>query len=139
MSKASAQRPSAIFHVIYGFELPATKRLNLSVVCLNLLDSEDKILREFNDLELLMMNIQLGFSAVYWIVVVFVLVKSDKVGGNKEVAENLFLSMLLYVALWNIFMPEEIMDKVISGLFFLAFGICRLAKELAKKNNIQEE
>lgn len=33
MSKAPAQRPSAIYLLIDGFELPAAKRFFLSAVC----------------------------------------------------------------------------------------------------------
>jgi hypothetical protein len=131
MSKASAQKPSAIFHVIYGFELPATKRLILSVVCLISLIERGLNMNEFSERDMVM----LYSGAFYWVVMLFVLVWSYKKGGAREVFENLFLGLLLYFALLQVWLPPvDFEEKVVSALFFIAFGLCRIAKKIANKS-----
>jgi len=86
---------------------------------------------ELNEMD----TVLLYSASLYWIVMVFVLIRSYKIGKFREVFENLFLGLLLYTGIYQIWWPPiEFEDKVVSGVFFIAFGLCRLAKSIAQND-----
>lgn len=51
-----------------------------------------------------------------------------------EMMENLFLWGLLWLALMNLIIPPiDVDDEIQSAVLFIAFGVCRIAKHIAKK------
>ena len=57
-----------------------------------------------------------------------------KKGGIKELAENLLLSFLLFFAAIMLgTYPVTESDEITAGLLFVAFGVCRIAKNMANK------
>jgi hypothetical protein len=58
-------------------------------------------------------------------------------GANRaisEMMENLFLWGLLWLAFMNLIIPPiDVDDEIQAAVLFIAFGICRIAKHIAKK------
>lgn len=53
----------------------------------------------------------------------------------KEIFENLFLCFLLICGFAQILLvPVDNDDEITGAIFFIAFGICRFAKVMAKKS-----
>lgn len=51
----------------------------------------------------------------------------------KELMENLFLWFLLSFGFWNLSIsPVDADDEISAGIVFIAFGICRIAKHMAR-------
>ena len=69
------------------------------------------------------------------IALVVTIVYSVRSGGIKEVVENLFLWLLLFFGILQISLyPVDAGEEMTGGIFFLAFGLCRIAKNMAKKD-----
>lgn len=63
------------------------------------------------------------------------IIKGFKEGGIKEVFENLFLFFLLFAGFSFITTPPvENIDELTAAAFFATFGVCRIAKSIAKQN-----
>lgn len=63
---------------------------------------------------------------------VITIIYSFKKGGIREVLENTFLGLLLFAGVTFIAThPVVGDDEIVGGLFFIAFGLCRIAKNLA--------
>lgn len=77
----------------------------------------------------------------YWALVslsalVATVVYSYKKGGFKEIVENLLLWFLLSIGCFKVSVPPvSPNDEIVGGLFFLAFGFCRIAKHFSIKSN----
>lgn len=66
---------------------------------------------------------------------VITIIYSFKKGGIKEVIENTFLWFLLFFGLSQVSSyPVDSDDEMTAGVFFLAFGLCRMAKHMAKRS-----
>lgn len=70
----------------------------------------------------------------FFISLIFVIIYSAKKGGIREIIENLLLWFLLFsgLSLVNTY-PVDFEDRMSGGVFFLAFGLCRIAKHMARK------
>ncbi len=69
------------------------------------------------------------------IALIVTIVYSVRNGGIKEVVENLFLWLLLFFGILKISLhPVDAGEEMTAGVFFLAFGLCRIAKNMAKKD-----
>lgn len=135
MSKASAQRPSAISHLISSFELPATKRFYLSVVCL-ILKRQEFVVDTMDAETYEYLRFAGYFALVSSSALVATVIYSYKKGGFKEIIENLLLWFLLSIGCFKVSVPPvSPNDEIVGGLFFLAFGFCRIAKHFSIKSN----
>ena len=101
MSKAPAQRPSAISLVVYGFELLAAKRLYLSAVC--------SILRNWDDGKMEEVFIQntnkkkWGIRAALTLTPMLLLLHyEDFLSGDLIYQTSIILGYLLGGALWGL-------------------------------------
>ena len=66
-----------------------------------------------------------------FISLIITIIYSFKQGGIREVIENLLLWFLLAFAFLNVsFYPVDADDEMTAGVFFLAFGVCRIAKSM---------
>ncbi len=75
------------------------------------------------------------FGAFIFISLIITIIYSLKNGGLKETIENFFLWVLLTSGLAFISLPPvEDNDEIAAGVFFIAFGICRMAKHISKKD-----
>lgn len=64
---------------------------------------------------------------------IIVIVYSIRKGGVKEVVENLFLWLLFTFAVFNLSMtPVDEDDEITGAIFLVAFGVCRIAKHMAR-------
>lgn len=62
------------------------------------------------------------------------IIYSAKTGGLREVVENLLLWFLLFGGIVYLSsMPVDEDDQITGGILFVAFGLCRIAKHMAKK------
>jgi|GEM_PF-5214395 len=65
---------------------------------------------------------------------IIVIAYSVRKGGVKEVVENLFLWLLFTYAVFNLSMtPVDEDDEITGAIFLVAFGVCRIAKHMARK------
>lgn len=64
---------------------------------------------------------------------IIVIAYSVRKGGVREAVENLFLYSLLTFAVLNLFMPPvDSDDEISASILFVAFGVCRIAKHMAR-------
>ncbi|MDD3020126.1 MAG: hypothetical protein PHX61_03995 [Alphaproteobacteria bacterium] len=90
-----------------------------------------------NELEWQRLEISIWFSIIFMISLIVTIVYSFRNGGSKETIENLFLWFLLFLGFANIILPPVDADDEINGaILFVAFGICRIAKHMAKKTEV---
>lgn len=72
--------------------------------------------------------------AFQFISLIIVIAYSIKKGGAREVVENLFLWILFTYAVFNLSMtPVDEDDEISGAIFLVAFGVCRIAKHIARK------
>lgn len=63
------------------------------------------------------------------------IIYSFKKGGVREVAENIFLWFLLFLGFAKISMhPVDANDEITAGILFVAFGVCRIAKNMSNES-----
>lgn len=63
------------------------------------------------------------------------IIYSFKNGGIREVGENLLLWFLLFGGIFYLSSyPVDEDDQITGGILFIAFGICRIAKHMARKS-----
>ena len=77
-------------------------------------------------------------SLIFVVIFIATAIFSFKRGRTEEVLkgvlENLFLCFLLICGFAQILLaPVDNGDEITAGIFFMAFGICRVAKSVAKK------
>ena len=66
---------------------------------------------------------------------IFTIFYSFKIGGFREVIENTFLWFLLFGGLFYVASyPVDEDDQITGAIFFLAFGLCRIAKNISRKH-----
>ncbi|MDY0029232.1 MAG: hypothetical protein RBR86_04730 [Pseudobdellovibrionaceae bacterium] len=92
-----------------------------------------------NELEWQQHEITISVYIIFMISLAVTIAYSFRNGGIKEVIENIFLWFLLFLGFVNIIQPpvdEE--DEINGAILFVAFGICRIAKHMAKKTHTAE-
>ena len=142
MSKAPAQRPSAICHLIDGFELPATRGFFLSVVCSITSYNkgrkmEETAVNELDPFAIQMMEYNGAITMISLVALVITIIYSVKNGGIRETIENIFLWFLLFGGVFYISSyPVDDNDQITGAIFFVAFGLCRMAKHMIRKSNV---
>lgn len=93
---------------------------------------------DMNELEQTRIEVMIFIGIVFLFHMASKIAESYKKGGIKctikETVENLFLWFLLFLAFWNLIMtPTDADDEISAGILFIAFGVCRIAKHMAKK------
>ena len=84
-------------------------------------------------LDLLGYNMKIYLAGL--IALVITIAYSFKKRGIKEVIENTFLWLLLFFGILQISLhPVDAGEEMTGGIFFLAFGLCRIAKNMAKND-----
>jgi hypothetical protein len=77
-------------------------------------------------------NVVIGLIGL--IGLVFTVIYSFKKGSISEIGENFLLWFLLFGGISFISTyPVAEDDQITGGIFFIAFGLCRIAKHMAKK------
>lgn len=78
----------------------------------------------------------MAVSLLVLIALIITIVYSAKQGGIKEVIENVFLWFLLAFGVSQVTLyPVDVDDEMTAGIFFMAFGLCRIAKSIARKSD----
>lgn len=66
---------------------------------------------------------------------IITIIYSFKSGGIREVMENLLLWFLLFGGIFYLSSyPVDEDDQITGGILFIAFGLCRIAKHMARKS-----
>jgi len=67
---------------------------------------------------------------------VITVIYSLRQGNIRDLIENVFLCFLLVSAFMNAFTyPVDTDDEITAGIFFMAFGLCRIAKDVSTKKD----
>jgi len=99
----------------------------MEAAVINKLDSATLEIMQYNDV----------IALIGFVILVITIIYSFKKDGVREVIENIFLWFLLFGGIANIsFYPVDSDDEITAGLFFVAFGVCRMAKNIAKKYSL---
>lgn len=75
-----------------------------------------------------------AIALIALIALAFTIIYSAKNGGIREIFENLLLWFLLFGGVLHISSyPVDGDDQITGAIFFVAFGLCRIAKHIVKK------
>lgn len=88
---------------------------------------------ELDPVTLQFMEYNFGIVSIGLIALIITIVFSYHKDGIREVIENIFLWFLLFFGVTYVSThPVTEHDEITGGIFFVAFGLCRIAKNMGK-------
>lgn len=89
-------------------------------------------MEELSPYDLHVLEVNSTVSGVMLVALIVTIFLSAKKGGIREVVENTFLWFLLFMGVAKIAtLPISEDDEITGAIFFVAFGLCRIAKHMA--------
>lgn len=98
---------------------------------------EESTVNELDSFSIQMMEYNGVIAMIGLVALVITVIYSFKSGGIREAIENTFLWFLLFGGVFYISSyPVSEDDQITGAIFFVAFGLCRMAKHLAVRLNV---
>lgn len=89
-------------------------------------------MEELSPYDLHVMEVNSAIFGGMLVALIVTIILSAKKGGIREVVENTFLWFLLLMGVAKIAtLPISEDDEITGAIFFVAFGLCRIAKHMA--------